>query len=343
MPSPSAALFELSLVVPLYNEEVVFPELVRRVQKVVDQMALPAEVVLVDDGSSDRTRFLIAEACATSPLFRGVLLSRNFGHQTAVTAGLHHARSRYVVVMDGDLQDPPEIVPELYAKAREGFDVVYAVRKKRKENAVKRLAYWGFYRLLRMLANVSIPLDAGDFCIMSQRVVRCINAMPERNRFVRGIRTWVGFRQTGYEYERAERAAGGSKYTLRRLFQLAGEGLFNFSEVPLRLATLLGFLVAGVSLCFACFWVIWRLVTSESLPGFATLATAIFFLGGVHLICLGIIGEYIGRIYNEVKGRPSFIVDQTIGFEETNGQLAEGEMPASKRVPLEFPQESELT
>lgn len=305
---------ELVIVIPLYNEEAIFVELVNRVRKVLDTMALPAEVILVDDGSADRTRELIQDLCHSDPHFRGLLLSRNFGHQTAVSAGLRYARGRYVAVMDGDLQDPPEILPQLYARIREGFDVVYAVRQQRKESWWKRLAYWSFYRVLRSLSDLDIPPDAGDFCLMSERVVRCMNTLPERHRFVRGIRTWVGFRQTGYAYQRPERAGGVSKYSISKLFHLAAEGIFSFSEVPLRLATILGLLVAGFALFYAAYLVFWRLFLNDSLPGFATLATAIFFLGGVQLICLGIIGEYIGRIHNETRARPTFIIEQEVGF-----------------------------
>lgn len=307
---------EFVIVIPLYNEEAIFAELVDRVRRTLATMALPAEVILVDDGSGDRTRDLIQDLCHSDSRFRGLLLSRNFGHQTAVSAGLRYARGRFVAVMDGDLQDPPEILPELYARIREGFDVVYAVRQQRKGAWWKRLAYWSFYRVLRSLSDLDIPPDAGDFCLMSERVVRCMNALPERHRFVRGIRTWVGFRQTGYAYQRPERAGGVSKYSVGKLVRLAAEGIFSFSEVPLRLATVLGLLVAGFALLYAAFLVFWRLFLNDSIPGFATVATAIFFLGGVQLICLGIIGEYIGRIHNETRGRPTFIIDQEIGFQD---------------------------
>jgi dolichol-phosphate mannosyltransferase len=313
---------DLGIVVPLYNEEEVFYELRTRLQFLLARMAtLKVEVVLVDDGSRDGTPALIAELCQADPRFRGVLLSRNFGHQLAVSAGLQHVRGKYVAILDGDLQDPPEILPDFLDKAREGYDIVYGVRRQRKESALKRSCYWLFYRLMRKLAPHEIPLDAGDFCIMSARVVSLINAMPERHRFLRGMRAWTGFRQVGFPYERQPRAAGSPKYTLSKLLGLALEGIFTFSEVPLRLATYLGLAVAGAALIWALVIVCWRLFSDNSLPGYASITAGIFFLGGVQLLCLGILGEYIGRIHNEVKGRPWFVVDRRFGFGAETGPL----------------------
>jgi glycosyltransferase involved in cell wall biosynthesis len=306
---------DLSIVVPLYNEEEVFDELSTRLQLVMARMAtLRVEVVLVDDGSRDSTRARIAELCHADPRFRGVLLSRNFGHQLAVSAGLQQARGKYVAILDGDLQDPPEILPDFLDKLREGYDVVYGVRRQRKEPFYKRGCYWLFYRLMRKLAPIDIPLDAGDFCMMDARVVRLINLMPERHRFLRGMRAWAGFRQAAFPYERQPRAAGSPKYTLSKLVRLALEGVFTFSEVPLRLASYLGLLVASASLIWALVIICWRLFLDDSLPGYASITTGVFFLGGVQLICMGILGEYIGRIHSEVKGRPLFVVDRRIGF-----------------------------
>ena len=306
---------DLGIVVPLYNEEEVFDELRTRLQLLLGRMAmLRVEVVLVDDGSRDRTPALIAELCRADARFRGILLSRNFGHQVAVSAGLQHVRGQYVAIIAGDLQDPPEILPDMLEKWREGYDVVYGVRRQRKESAIKRGCYWLFYRLMRKLSPQEIPLDAGDFCMMNARVVRLINDMPERHRFLRGMRAWTGFRQVGFPYERQPRAAGSPKYTFAKLVRLALEGIFTFSEVPLRLATYLGLLVAGASLLWAAVIIFWRLFLDDSLPGYASIATGVFFLGGVQLLCLGILGEYIGRIHSEVKGRPLFVVDRLLGF-----------------------------
>jgi len=299
---------DLSIVVPLYNEEAVFVELWLRLAKVMDAMPLLAEVVLVDDGSTDGTRELATMACREDARFGLVVLSRNFGHQLAVSAGLRHASGRAVAVLDGDLQDPPEALPAFHRKLKEGFDVVYAVRRRRKEAWPKRFAYWAFYRLLRALSSVDIPLDSGDFCMMSRRAVQRINQMPERHRFVRGLRSWVGYRQTGLEYERAARGAGESKYTFRKLLRLACDGVFTFSDAPLRLATWLGLCAVIVSLGTGA-WALWAWSVVPAI------AAAVFFLGGVQLVCLGILGEYVGRIHAEVKGRPAFVVEELVGFD----------------------------
>jgi polyisoprenyl-phosphate glycosyltransferase len=300
----------LSLVIPLYNEGAVFGLLRRRLEAALPLLPAPVEVLLVNDGSSDETGRLMDELCAADARFIGLHLSRNFGHQVAVCAGLDHARGDAVAVLDGDLQDPPEILPAFYAKLQEGYDVVYAVRRARKENPMLRVLYWGFYRILAALTPMQIPLDSGDFGLMSRRVVDALKGMPERRRFVRGMRSYVGFRQTGLAYDRDERAGGHSKYTFRKLLALAADGIFTFSETPLRLATVVGFATAFFSLCYAVRTLIWRLFSDYELPGFATLGVGLFFLGGVQLICLGILGEYIGRIHHEVKQRPTYIVER---------------------------------
>jgi dolichol-phosphate mannosyltransferase len=301
---------ELSVIVPLFNEAEVFEELTRRVKNALPSLPPTTEVLLVNDGSTDATGTLITEWCRHNPSFVGVHLSRNFGHQMAVAAGLDLARGEAVAVIDGDLQDPPEILPQFLARLREGYDVVYAVRRTRKENPALRALYWVFYRLMAALTPIAIPLDSGDFGIMSRRVVDALKAMPERRRFVRGMRSYVGFRQTGLAYDRDERAGGRSKYSFVKLLALAADGIFTFSEVPLRLATVFGFCAAGISLVYGTFLIIWRLLSGSKLPGFATLGVGLFFLGGVQLISLGILGEYIGRIHHEVKQRPGFIVDR---------------------------------
>jgi dolichol-phosphate mannosyltransferase len=299
---------DLSIVIPLYDEEAVFVDLWMRLAKVMDAMPLSAEVVLVDDGSTDGTRELATLACHEDARFRLVVLSRNFGHQLAVSAGLERTGGRAVAILDGDLQDPPEVLEEFHRKLCEGFDVVYAVRRQRKEAWPKRLAYWTFYRLMRTVASIDIPLDSGDFCMMSRRVVQRINALPERRRFLRGLRSWVGFRQTGLEYERAARGAGRSKYTFRKLLRLAGDGMFTFSDVPLRLATWLGFFTTLGSLGVGAIVALWQSSAAPLLPA------SLMFLGGVQLLCLGILGEYVGRIHAEVKGRPAFVIEELVGF-----------------------------
>jgi dolichol-phosphate mannosyltransferase len=275
-------------------------------------------VLLVNDGSTDATGTLVSQLCQRNPQFIGVHLSRNFGHQMAVCAGLDLSRGEAVAVLDGDLQDPPEILPQFHARLREGYDVVYAVRRNRKENLVLRALYWVFYRVMASLTPIPIPLDSGDFSMMSRRVVETLKTMPERRRFVRGMRSYVGFRQTGLEYDRQERGGGQSKYTFRKLLALAADGIFTFSEIPLRLATVAGFCAAGVSMLYGVYLALWRIFAGEGLPGFATLAVGLFFLGGVQLICLGILGEYIGRIHHEVKQRPPFIVERVERQEHPN-------------------------
>src|SRR5436190_2615404 len=280
-PPQDQCRLELSLIVPLFNEAEVFERLASRLTGALPLLPPMTEVLLINDGSVDGTGSLISELCRRDPHFVGVHLSRNFGHQMAVCAGLELARGEAVAVLDGDLQDPPEILPQFYAKLREGYDVVYAVRQTRKEHVVLRFLYWIFYRLMAALTPISIPLDSGDFGIMSRRVVDALKAMPERRRFVRGMRSYVGFRQTGLAYDRHERAAGSSKYTFRKLLTLAADGIFTFSELPLRLATFAGFGAAGLSLLYGAYLALWRIFAGANLPGFATLAVGLFFLGGV--------------------------------------------------------------
>jgi dolichol-phosphate mannosyltransferase len=312
---------KISVIIPCFNEEAVLPRLFDRLGAVAATWNADCEILCVDDGSRDRTWEILKAQHARDARWRGLSFARNFGHQTAVSAGLHYATGDAVVVIDADLQDPPEEIARLLAKWREGFDVVYAVRQKRKEGWLKRIAYWAFYRLMARLVAFDIPLDSGDFCLMSRRVVETINAMPERNRFVRGLRAWSGFRQIGLPYERAARAAGEPTYHLRTLFKLAADGLFSFSALPLRLATHLGLWVSA----FAFFGVIFTLAQKifatqfakiglAPSAGFPTIVISVLFLGGVQLICLGILGEYIGRIYEEVKGRPLWILRDSAGL-----------------------------
>ncbi len=311
---------KISIIVPCFNEEAVLPRLFARLGAVAATWNADYEVVCVDDGSSDRTWELLKARHAEDPRWRGVAFARNFGHQTAVSAGLHFASGDAVVIIDADLQDPPEEIARLLAKWREGYDVVYAVRQKRKEGWLKRICYWAFYRLMARLVAFDIPLDSGDFCLMSRRVVAAINAMPERNRFVRGLRAWAGFRQIGVPYERAARAAGEPKYNLRKLLKLAADGLFSFSALPLRLATHLGLGVSALAFFGVLFTLAQKIFSSQFAKlglapgaGFPTIVISVLFLGGVQLICLGILGEYLGRIYEEVKGRPLWIVRDSAG------------------------------
>lgn len=306
---------DLSVVVPIFNEEAVLPLLIHRLRQLADDPRIGSlQCVLVNDGSRDCSRALIDAAC-TDPVFAAIHFSRNFGHQAAVTAGLRHATGHYIAVIDGDLQDPPELIPDMIlAMRRQDADVAYGVRAKRREHPLKRSAYFLFYRLLSVLTPLEIPLDSGDFGVITQRVARVINAMPEHHRFVRGLRTYAGFRQIPFHYRRQSREAGKPKYTFRKLVNLALDGIFTFSELPLRVATLLGLVVSASSFLTGLYWLVWRLVTAQDLPGFATISVGIFFLGGVQLLCLGILGEYIGRIHNEVKSRPTYVIDASVGL-----------------------------
>jgi glycosyltransferase involved in cell wall biosynthesis len=303
----------LSVVLPVFNERENLPALYERLVRVLDAGNHPYELVFVDDGSRDGSCDVLYALAEGDPRIVVVELARNFGHQIAISAGLDHARGDGVIVMDSDLQDPPEMLPEFIARWREGYDVVYAVRASRKENLLLRAAYALFYRLLRWIANIDIPLDAGDFCLMDRRVVDVLTAMPERNRFVRGIRSWVGMKQIGLPYDRQGRYAGKPKYTLSRLTYLALDGIVAFSFVPLRIITILGFIISAVSIALAILYTVQRLAFGLTPPGFPTLIVAVFFLAGIQLITIGVIGEYVGRIYEEVKQRPLYVVRRVTG------------------------------
>lgn len=304
----------LSIAIPLYNEEAVLAELLGRTRAVLDALpGGPHEIVLVDDGSSDRTFALLREAAAGDPRIVAISLSRNFGHQAALSAALDHVSGDLVMVMDGDLQDAPEEIPRFLARSAEGYDVVYGRRVDRKESWLLRLCYYLFYRMVALLSTVRMPLDAGDFALLSRRVVDRLRALPEHHRYLRGLRSWVGFRQTVLDVERRERHAGRSKYSLARLLGLAVDAVFAFSVVPLRTSAALGCLTMSGSLAFAGYSVYVYLFHADRSPrGFTALILAITFLSGVQLLFLGIIGEYVGRIYEESKGRPHYLVAELV-------------------------------
>ena len=312
---------KLSILVPCYNEEAVLPILFERVRAVGLTLDMDYEVICVDDGSLDHTWELLKQQNQKDLRWRCLSFARNFGHQTAVSAGLFHASGDVVVIIDADLQDPPEAIPELLKKWRQGFEVVFARRKKRGDPALKRLLAWGFYRLLEKMTPLPVARDAGDFCLLDRKVVDVIKALPERSRYLRGLRTWCGFRQTSVEFDRGKRAAGNPQYTFRKSLHLAMDGLFSFSAAPLRLATWLGLWVSGFAFCGVIFTLAQKLFASEFAKiglapgaGFPTIVISVLFLGGVQLICLGILGEYIGRIYEEVKGRPLWIIRDSAGI-----------------------------
>ena len=304
---------DISIVVPLYNEEKVFASLSDRLVSVIDMVPFECEVILVNDGSSDGTALLIEDLCRRDNRFTGVLLSRNFGHQIAVTAGLAHVRGKKgAMIIDGDLQDPPELVSDFYQLLEEGYDVIYAVRQKRKEGLLKRLAYWSYYRLLKRISKLRIPLDSGDFSMLSRRVVDHMNAMPEHSRYLRGMRSWIGFRQKAFLYNRDERQAGETKYSWKKLFELAFNGIFNFSDFPVRLITRMGFFTILLALGYLVYIFIRKIFYGDVPQGFTTLIVAITLFSGVQLLSLGLIGEYVLRIYNQVRNRPLYIIDKVV-------------------------------
>ena len=309
----------LSVVIPCFNEEEVIGETIKRLREFCAGLVdLRVELIFVDDGSRDRTRELLRGYAADDERIRIVGFARNFGHQIAVTAGIDAALGDAVVLIDADLQDPPEVVHEMVAKWREGYDVVYGTRTDRPgESAFKLATARAFYRLLNRLSDVPIPLDTGDFRLMSRPVVETLKAMPERDRFVRGMVSWVGFRQIALPYRRAERFAGVSKYPLRKMLRFATDGILSFSIKPLQMSITMGLLAAVLAMTGIAYALYLRIFTSVWVEGWTALMIAVLFLGGVQLICVGILGEYIGRIYNEVKRRPLYVVQDRIGFAET--------------------------
>ena len=305
----------LSIVIPCFNEEEVIGETIRRLQAFCAGVQdLEVELIFVDDGSRDRTRELLRAFAQVDPRVKLLGFARNFGHQIAVSAGIDAAGGDAVVLIDADLQDPPEVVHEMVAKWREGYDVVYGTRTERPgESAFKLATARGFYRLLNRLSDVPIPLDTGDFRLMSRRVVDTLKSMPERDRFVRGMVSWVGFRQTALPYRRALRFAGTSKYPLRKMLRFATDGILSFSIKPLQMSITMGLAAAALSMTGIAYALFLRIFTNVWVEGWTALMIAVLFIGGVQLICVGILGEYVGRIYNEVKRRPLYVVQEHIG------------------------------
>jgi len=314
MSASASSKHSYSVILPVFNEEETIPALYKRLHAVFKEFSEPYELLFINDGSSDGSARILGELHKKDKRVKLINFSRNFGHQMAVTAGLQYASGSIMIILDADLQDPPEVLPQFIAKIKEGYDVVYAIRTKRKESWVKRFAYYAFYRLLARVSNIDIPLDSGDFCVMSRRIVNAINTLPERNRFIRGLRSWVGYQQIGLTYERSERYAGKSKYSLRKLFRLAFDGIVSFSYAPLQILTVTGFLFFIVSIIASLVTIYFKLFTSVYIPrGFPTTIITILFIGGINMLALGIIGEYIGRIYDEVKHRHQFVVESMLG------------------------------
>jgi polyisoprenyl-phosphate glycosyltransferase len=306
----------VSVVVPCFNEEEVLRETNRRLTGALEQMPLRFEIIYVDDGSGDSTPEILRELAASDERVRVVRFSRNFGHQMAITAGLEHASGDAVAVIDADLQDPPEVIVEFVKKWMDGYDVAYGVRAERDgETAFKLWTAKVFYRCIDRLSDTRIPMDTGDFRLMDRRVVDALLSMPERDRFVRGMVSWLGFSQVAVPYHRAARAAGVTKFSVFKMLRFALDGIFSFSIVPLRLATWMGFTASGVAIAVMLYAVTERLFHFPGLvKGWTSTFTAILFVGGVQLICIGIIGEYVGRIYGESKRRPLYVLRERIGF-----------------------------
>ncbi|HTQ44924.1 MAG TPA: glycosyltransferase family 2 protein [Polyangiaceae bacterium] len=304
-----------SLVIPIYNEEAALPALFERVEQLLDALDGPAEVLLVDDGSSDGSWDAMSELAEKDERFKLVRLSRNFGHQLAITAGLDLACGEATVVMDADLQDPPEVVLEMARRWREGYDVVYGVRDEREgETRFKQMTASAFYRLFSRMTDVDVPLDVGDFRLVDRRALDAFRTMRENNRYVRGMFGWIGFRQTGVAYRREARVAGTTKYPLRRMLHFATDGIVSFSTAPLRFALNIGFIVSGLAFLFGIAALVAKIAGLYSVSGLASLVVLTAFLGGVQLVVLGVMGEYIGRIHEEVKGRPLYLVRELQGF-----------------------------
>ena len=335
--TPSALVFRrdraatLSIVIPLYNEAGNVDELLRRVSAVVRALPEPPldyEIICVDDGSRDATREKLVAAACIDPHLRVLSLSRNFGHQIAATAGLDASRGDAVVLMDGDLQDPPELIVEFLERYRAGYDVVFATRRRRSgESHFKVLTAAAFYRIVRRLTNVSIPVDTGDFRLMSRRVVDALRQTRERHRFIRGLVSWVGYNQTGVEYDRDSRFSGETKYPFSKMLRFAIDGITAFSEIPLRFASYLGFITSTFAFLYALVILVLKFLHYNE-PGYTSTILTVLFLGGVQLIGIGILGEYIGRIYDEIKGRPLYLVAENVGV---------GLATASDSVPNSIP------
>jgi dolichol-phosphate mannosyltransferase len=324
---------EISVVVPCFNEDAVLPETTRRLIASLEQIGRSFEIVYVDDGSRDNTPRILTEIYASDPRIRVVRLSRNFGHQIAISAGLEYARGAAVVLIDADLQDPPEVISEMVALWRQGNDVVYGTRRHRDgETAFKTLTAKWFYRFMNRLSEVPMPLDSGDFRLLDRKVVDALLAMPERDRFMRGMVSWVGFRQVSVEYDRAPRHAGDSKYTLLKMARFAVDGILSFSIAPLRIATVMGLASFAAALLGGLISVGFGAATGRWVSPWAWVLLAVLLLGGAQLLCLGIFGEYLGRTYAENKRRPLYFVRETLGFDEPFSRTAESLVAESERT-----------
>ncbi len=305
-----------SLVLPLFNEEAVIPVLLRRLDALLDALDAPAEIIMVDDGSKDTTPIVLEAKAKSDPRYKFLRLSRNFGHQIAITTGLEHAAGQAVVVMDADLQDPPEVVLDMVAKWREGFEIVYAQRLSREgESRFKRGAASLFYRFVDRLSEIDIPRDVGDFRLVDRKALDAFLAMPERDRFVRGMFAWIGFKQAVVSFHRPARAAGETKYSLGKMIRLAANGVVSFSDAPLRLALWAGLFVSGAAILYGLAVVGMSLAGAAFAKGWSSTIVVIAFLGGANMLMTGLLGLYVGRIYSEVKRRPLYVIANSVGFD----------------------------
>ncbi|MBS4027060.1 MAG: glycosyltransferase family 2 protein [Ignavibacteriales bacterium] len=312
----------ISIVIPLYNEQETIPELHRRLTDAMKKVGDDYEIIFVNDNSKDNSFEVMKKFSQQDSHLKVIDLARNFGHQVAISAGIDSANGDAVILMDGDLQDPPELLPEMIAKWKSGFEVVYTMKKSRKENALKRFAFHSFYELMQRFSSIPIPMEAGNFSLMDRKVVSVLQTMQERNRYLAGMRAWIGFRQTGIWFDREARFAGKPQMTISRLINFALDGLFSFSNAPLRLATYVGFGSAFVAFLGMLYVLYAKLFTNTALIGWASTILSILFIGGMILLTLGIIGEYVGRIYDEVKQRPLYVVREKIGFEKSRERVA---------------------
>ncbi|KZL93989.1 glycosyltransferase family 2 protein [Clostridium magnum] len=306
---------QYSIVVPLYNEELVIKETYKRLKKVMETTGEAYEIIFVNDGSKDRTLEMVKDICNKDKNIKLISFSKNFGHQIAITAGMNNSNGKAAIVIDADLQDPPEIILKMIEKWKEGYDVVYGKRLSRRgETFFKKVTAKAFYRTLRVMTDVDIPVDTGDFRLIDRKVCEALKRVPERNRYVRGIISWLGFKQTGVEFAREERFAGETKYPLKKMIKFASDAIISFSYKPLRLAIIIGFSISIFSFLYLIVIVFKKLFVNDAIHGWTSIVALSLFFNGLVLIMLGIIGEYIGRIYDEVKGRPLYIIDEKVGF-----------------------------
>lgn len=304
----------ISIVVPVYNSSAFLHKTVEAIEEQRRRSGWELELIMIDDGSKDDTFAKVEELSRMFDYIRGIKLSRNFGHQAAVRTGLVFCKGDYVAIIDDDLQDPPSLLPGFFKYLDDGYDVAYGERRKRKESLVKKVSYRLFYRLLRQLSSTDIPLDSGDFCVMTKRVVENILMLPEQNPFLRGMRAWVGFKQIAVTYERQARVEGESGYTLAKLLKIGADGIFSFSKIPIRIITFIGVLGLGVAVTFTLVLIVLYFAREIDVRGFTTLAVLISFFGSLNLICLGVIGEYIARIYDETLNRPHSVIERTLNI-----------------------------